>query len=134
MLTWGDGLANVNIDKLHEFHRQHGKLATLTAARPPARYGHIEFEGDKVKCFTEKPQTAEGWINGAFFVLEPEIFDYIEGDATQWELEPMMGLARDGELMAYRHSSFWQCMDTLRDRKRLEELWASGSPPWRVWD
>jgi len=106
----------------------------VTAVRPAARFGHIEFDGDRVVEFSEKPQTEEGWINGAFFVLEPEIFDYIEGDATQWELEPMSGLARDGQLMAYRHNSFWQCMDTLRDRKRLEELWATGSPPWRVWE
>lgn len=134
MLTWGDGVADVDIPKLLEFHKSHGKLATVTAVRPAARFGHIEFDGDRVVEFSEKPQTEEGWINGAFFVLEPEIFDYIEGDTTQWELEPMMGLARDGQLMAYRHSSFWQCMDTLRDRKRLDELWAAGSPPWRVWD
>jgi len=134
MLTWGDGVADVDIPKLIEFHRSHGKLATVTAVRPAARFGHIEFDGDRVVEFSEKPQTQEGWINGAFFVLEPEVFDYVEGDATQWELEPMMGLARDGQLMAYRHNSFWQCMDTLRDKKRLEDLWASGSPPWRVWD
>jgi glucose-1-phosphate cytidylyltransferase len=134
MLTWGDGVADVDIPKLLEFHKSHGKLATVTAVRPAARFGHIEFDGDRVVEFSEKPQTEEGWINGAFFVLEPSIFDYIEGDATQWELEPMMGLAREGQLMAYRHQSFWQCMDTLRDRKRLEELWAGGSPPWRVWD
>jgi len=133
MLTWGDGVADVDIPKLIEFHRSHGKLATVTAVRPAARFGHIEFDGDRVVEFSEKPQTQEGWINGAFFVLEPEVFDYVEGDATQWELEPMMGLARDGQLMAYRHDSFWQCMDTLRDKKRLEDLWASGSPPWRVW-
>jgi len=134
MLTWGDGVADVDIPNLIEFHKSHGKLATVTAVRPAARFGHIEFDGDRVVEFSEKPQTQEGWINGAFFVLEPEIFDYIEGDATQWELEPMMGLARDGQLMAYRHSSFWQCMDTLRDKKRLEELWSTGSPPWRVWE
>jgi glucose-1-phosphate cytidylyltransferase len=134
MLTWGDGVADVNIPELIAFHRAHGKLATVTAVRPAARFGHIEFDGDRVVEFSEKPQTEEGWINGAFFVLEPEIFDYIEGDTTQWELEPMSGLARDGQLMAYRHNSFWQCMDTLRDKKRLEELWASGSPPWRVWE
>jgi glucose-1-phosphate cytidylyltransferase len=134
MLTWGDGVADVDIPKLIDFHRSHGKLATVTAVRPAARFGHIEFDGDRVVEFSEKPQTQEGWINGAFFVLEPEVFDYVEGDTTQWELEPMMGLARDGQLMAYRHDSFWQCMDTLRDKKRLEDLWASGSPPWRVWD
>jgi glucose-1-phosphate cytidylyltransferase len=134
LLTWGDGVADVDIPKLIAFHRAHGKLATVTAVRPAARFGHIEFDGDRVVEFSEKPQTEEGWINGAFFVLEPEIFDYIEGDTTQWELEPMCGLARDGQLMAYRHESFWQCMDTLRDKKRLEDLWASGSPPWRVWE
>jgi glucose-1-phosphate cytidylyltransferase len=134
MLTWGDGVADVDISKLLAFHRAHGKLATVTAVRPAARFGHIEFDGDRVVEFSEKPQTEEGWINGAFFVLEPEIFDYIDGDTTQWELEPMSGLARDGQLIAYRHQSFWQCMDTLRDKKRLEELWASGSPPWRVWE
>ena len=134
MLTWGDGVADVDIPKLIDFHRSHGKLATVTAVRPAARFGHIEFDGDRVVEFSEKPQTQEGWINGAFFVLEPEVFDYVEGDTTQWELEPMMGLASDGQLMAYRHDSFWQCMDTLRDKKRLEDLWASGSPPWRVWD
>ena len=102
---------------------KHGKLATLTAVRPPARFGHLVFDGDQVAQFSEKPQTGEGWINGAFFVLEPGVFDYIDGDDTQWEKEPMERLAADGQLMAYRHTSFWQCMDTLRDKKLLEELW-----------
>ena len=130
MLTWGDGISNVNLAELLDFHKSHGKLATLTAVRPPARFGHLTFDGDKVSKFSEKPQTSEGWINGAFFVLEPGIFDYIEGDTTPWEHEPMERLARDGQLMAYRHTSFWQCMDTLRDRKLLEALWDSGDPPW----
>jgi glucose-1-phosphate cytidylyltransferase len=134
MLTWGDGISNVDLKKLLAFHRSHGKLATVTAVRPTARFGHLEFEGDRVKEFSEKPQTAEGWINGAFFVLEPQVFDYIEGDDTQWEREPMERLSRDGQLMAYRHESFWQCMDTLRDKKLLQDLWDSGSPPWKTWE
>jgi glucose-1-phosphate cytidylyltransferase len=130
MLTWGDGVSDVNLDKLLAFHRAHGKLATVTAVRPTARFGHMEFDGDRVQAFSEKPQTAEGWINGAFFVLEPAVFDTIDGDATQWEREPMEGLARDGQLMAYRHTGFWQCMDTLRDKKLLQDLWDSGNAPW----
>lgn len=133
MLTWGDGVSDVDLDALLAFHRAHGKLATLTTVRPPARFGHIEFEGDQVTTFTEKPQTAEGWINGAFFVLEPEIFDYIEGDDTQWEKEPLEHLAADGQLMAYRHTSFWQCMDTIRDKLLLEKLWQEGNAPWKTW-
>jgi glucose-1-phosphate cytidylyltransferase len=133
MLTWGDGVSDVDLDALLAFHRSHGKLATLTTVRPPARFGHIEFDGDQVTTFTEKPQTAEGWINGAFFVLEPEIFDYIEGDDTQWEKEPLENLAADGQLMAYRHTSFWQCMDTIRDKKLLEKLWQEGNAPWKTW-
>lgn len=132
MLTWGDGVSDVNLDKLLEFHRSHGKLATMTAVRPPARFGHLEFDGDKIAQFTEKPQTTEGWINGAFFVLEPGVFEYIQGDTTQWEKEPLENLAKDGQLMAYRHSSFWQCMDTLRDKKLLQSLWDSGNPPWTI--
>ena len=134
MLTWGDGVSNVDIRSLLDFHRSHGKLATLTAVHPVARFGHLELEGDTVSEFSEKPQTKQGWINGAFFVLEPQVFDYIEGDDTQWDYEPMMNLARDGQLMAYKHTDFWQCMDTLRERKLLEELWASGKAPWRIWD
>lgn len=133
MLTWGDGVSDVNLRELLDFHHSHGKLATLTAVRPPARFGHLEFDGDGVAQFTEKPQTAEGWINGAFFVLEPGIFDYIDGDDTQWEKEPLERLAADRQLMAYRHSSFWQCMDTLRDKRLLQELWDSGSAPWKIW-
>lgn len=133
MLTWGDGVSDVDLDALLAFHKAHGKLATLTTVRPPARFGHIEFVGDQVTTFTEKPQTAEGWINGAFFVLEPEIFDYIEGDDTQWEKEPLERLAADGQLMAYRHTSFWQCMDTIRDKLLLEKLWQEGHAPWKTW-
>jgi glucose-1-phosphate cytidylyltransferase len=132
MLTWGDGVSDVDLDALLAFHRAHGKLATLTAVRPPARFGHIELDGDSVAEFSEKPQLGEGWINGAFFVLEPGVFEYVDGDDTQWEREPLEGLARDGQLMAYKHESFWQCMDTLRDKKLLDELWQDGAP-WRTW-
>jgi glucose-1-phosphate cytidylyltransferase len=132
MLTWGDGVSDVDLGALLEYHRSHGRLATLTAVRPPARFGHLQLDGGQVAEFSEKPQTGEGWINGAFFVCEPGVFDYIEGDETQWEREPLERLAKDGELMAYRHAGFWQCMDTLRDKKLLEKLWESGAPPWRV--
>ena len=133
MLTWGDGVADVDLDRLLAFHRSHGKVATVTAVRPPARYGHLVFNGGHVVEFSEKPQTAEGWINGAFFVLEPDVFDYINGDQTVWEREPMERLAAEGQLMAYRHESFWQCMDTMRDKVRLEELWQRPEPPWKLW-
>jgi len=133
MLTWGDGVADIDLKKLIAFHKSHGKLATLTAARPTARFGHLEMDGDRIAEFSEKPQTKEGWINGAFFVLEPEVFDYIEGDDTQWEHGPMEGLAKDGQLMAYRHTSFWQCMDTLRDKVYLEKLWQENKAPWKIW-
>lgn len=134
MLTWGDGVADVDLRRLLEFHRAHGKYATVTAVRPPARFGRLEIGGDgTVLEFAEKPQMSEGWINGAFFVLEPEVFSYIDGDPTHWEREPMEALARDGQLVAYRHDSFWQCMDTLRDKVLLEEMWASDEPPWKVW-
>ncbi len=134
MLTWGDGVSDVDLDRLLAFHRSHGRLATMTAVRPPARYGHLVTEGDQVVDFTEKPQIGEGWINGAFFVLEPEIFDYIDGDDTQWEKEPMERLAKDGQLMAYKHEGFWQCMDTVREKHILEELWQSGRAPWQTWE
>lgn len=133
MLTWGDGVADIDLKRLLDFHRSHGKLATVTAVRPPARFGRIELDGDRVAEFSEKPQLGEGWINGAFFVLEPGAFDYVDGDATQWEKEPMENLAADGQLMAYRHESFWQCMDTIRDRKLLESLWEGGEAPWKTW-
>jgi glucose-1-phosphate cytidylyltransferase len=115
MLTWGDGVSDVHLHDLLRFHRSHGRLATVTAVRPPARFGRLDIVGDQVVEFAEKPQIEEGWINGAFFVLEPGVFEYIDGDATQWESEPLERLAADGELMAYKHYSFWQCMDTLRD-------------------
>lgn len=133
MLTWGDGVSNVDLRKLLAFHRSHGRLATVTAVRPPARFGKLTLDGPRVVEFQEKPQIDEGWINGAFFVLEAGVIDYIEGDDTQWEKEPLEGLARDGQLVAYRHESFWQCMDTLRDKKLLERLWDSGQAPWKTW-
>ena len=135
MLTWGDGVSDIDLDKLLEFHRDHGKLATLTAVRPPARFGHIEIgAGGEIRKFTEKPQIGEGWINGAFFVLEPEIADYIDGDDTLFEREPLERLAGDNQLMAYQHEGFWQCMDTLRDKHLLNSLWDSGHAPWKTWD
>jgi glucose-1-phosphate cytidylyltransferase len=133
LLTWGDGVSTVDLDELVAFHKRHGKLATVTAVRPPARFGRIEIENDQVINFAEKPQMSEGWINGAFFVLEPGVFEYIPGDETLFEKEPLEHLASDGQLMAYRHDGFWQCMDTLRDKVRLESLWESGQAPWKLW-
>jgi len=133
MLTWGDGVSDIDLDKLLAFHKSHGKIATLTAVRPPARFGHLEVENNQITEFSEKPQISEGWINGAFFVLEPEIFDYIEGDNTLFEKEPLETLASEGQLMAYKHNSFWQCMDTIREKKILENIWATGSAPWKNW-
>ena len=133
MMTYGDGVADVDIAKVLDFHRCHGKLATMTAVRPPARFGVLEFDGDLVTRFEEKPQIGEGWINGGFFVLEPAVLDYIDGPETKFEYEPLERLARDGQLAAYRHDGFWQCMDTLRDVRLLESLWASGQVPWKVW-
>ncbi len=132
LVTWGDGLSNIDLHALVAFHRSHGRLATLTAVRPPARFGHLEIEGDQIVQFDEKPQTGEGWINGAFFVLEPEVAEYIEGDSTMFERQPLQKLAADGQLMAYRHPGFWQCMDTLRDKKLLERMWEK-DPKWKVW-
>lgn len=133
MLTYGDGVCNLNIGRLLQFHRAHGKLATVTAVRPPARFGGISFNGDLVARFEEKPQIGEGWINGGFFVLEPGVADYIERDNTIFEQEPLERLAADGQLVAYRHDGFWQCMDTLRDVRLLESMWESGQALWRVW-
>ncbi len=133
MVTYGDGVSNIDINKLLEFHHKHGKLATVTAVRPPSRFGEINFEGDVVKNFTEKPQFGEGWISGGYFVLEPAIFEYIDGDETIWEKGPLERLANEGQLIAFRHDSFWQCMDTIRDVQNLEKLWASGQAPWKVW-
>lgn len=133
MLTYGDGVGDVDIGRLVAFHRAHGKLATVTAVRPPARFGGMVFNGDQVTEFCEKPQTGEGWINGGYFVFEPQVFDYLAGDATVLEGAPLENLARDGQLMAYKHDGFWQCMDTVRDRQLLESMWASGSATWKKW-
>ncbi len=132
MVTYGDGVCDVNIRKVLEFHRSHGKIATITAVRPPARFGGLVFEGDLVREFSEKPQIGEGWINGGYFVFEPEIFDYLDGDDTLLELTPLERLAQESQLVAYRHEGFWQCMDTLREKKILESLWQSGKAPWKV--
>jgi glucose-1-phosphate cytidylyltransferase len=132
MVTYGDGVADIDVRKLYEFHKSHGKLATVTAVRPPARYGTMVFDGDQVVTFTEKPQTGEGWINGGFFVFEPEVLDFLIDDTTILERTPLEDLAEQGQLMSYRHDGFWQCMDTLRDKRRLSELWDSGEAPWRV--
>ena len=133
LMTYGDGVADVDLRALVGFHRAHQKLATVTTVRPPARFGGIQFEGDRVSEFTEKPQTGEGWINGGFFVLDRRVLDYIDGDATLWEREPLEHLAADGQLMAFRHDGFWQPMDTLRERRLLEDLWTTGTAPWKVW-
>ena len=132
MLTWCDGLADVDLAALLAFHRSHGRLATVTAVQPPGRFGHLTLHGDAVTGFEEKPERSGHWINGAFFVLEPGIFDLIEGDSTMWEEEPMRRLATDGQLMAYRHDGFWQCMDTAKERDLLEKLWATGKAPWNL--
>jgi glucose-1-phosphate cytidylyltransferase len=131
-LTYGDGLADIDIRKVLAFHRAHGRQATVTATPSPGRFGILELgAADRVTRFREKPDSEMGWINGGFFVCEPSVFGYIDGDDTQWEREPLERLAAAGELMAYRHTGFWQPMDTLRDRRVLEELWASGKAPWR---
>jgi glucose-1-phosphate cytidylyltransferase len=130
LCTYGDGLASIDPAEVLRFHRAQGRLATLTAVRPPARFGGLEIEGDRVTTFVEKAQTSEGWINGGFFVFEPAVFDRIAGDATLLEHEPLAGLASDGQLSCYRHDGFWQPMDTLRDRRLLEDLWESGRAPW----
>ena len=134
MMTYGDGLSNVDLRKLVAFHRDHGKLATVTSVRPPARFGGIRFNGNAVAEFEEKPPTGEGWINGGFFVLEPGIFDYIAGDKTIFERDPLEKLAREGQLIAWRHEGFWQAMDTMREKKLLEHLWESKEAPWKVWE
>jgi glucose-1-phosphate cytidylyltransferase len=133
MLTYGDGVANLDLQRLLAFHRSHGRLATVTAVRPPSRFGSFALDGSRIVEFQEKPQTGEGWINGGFFVLEPGVFDYIADDETIWEREPMERLAGEGQLMAFQHEGFWQPMDTLREKRILEELWASGRAPWKVW-
>jgi glucose-1-phosphate cytidylyltransferase len=131
--TYGDGVSDVNITALIKFHKQHGKLATLTATQPPGRFGTLKLSGNEILHFLEKPQGDGNWINGGFFVFSRKIFDYIEGDLTILEREPMNRLASDRQISAYLHSGFWQPMDTLRDKNHLEELWASGKAPWKIW-
>jgi glucose-1-phosphate cytidylyltransferase len=131
MLTYGDGVADIELDCLLAFHRRHGKLATVTAVRPPGRFGTMQLDGDQVGSFKEKPQAGEGWINGGFFVFEPGVFNYLTDDQTVLEQDPLERLSRDGQLMACRHEGFWQPMDTVRDRDLLNELWETGSAPWR---
>jgi glucose-1-phosphate cytidylyltransferase len=131
--TYGDGVANVDIGALIAFHEERKTLATLTATQPPGRFGALNLDEHRIVGFQEKPQGDGGWINGGFFVLSPKVIDYIDGDGTLWEREPMERLARDGQMSAYRHRGFWQPMDTLRDKNHLEELWASGKAPWKIW-
>jgi len=133
MLTWGDGVSDINLEALLRFHRSHGKLATVTAVRRPERFGCIEISEGVVTSFQEKQNKPNDWINGAFFVLEPGVLDYIEGDSTQFELEPLQRLTAEGQLMAFQHESFWQCMDTAKERQLLQSLWDSGNPPWKCW-
>jgi glucose-1-phosphate cytidylyltransferase len=134
MMTYGDGVSDVNLTDLLAFHRAHGRIATVTAVRPPARFGGLVFDGDFVAEFTEKPQIGEGWINGGFLVFEPAIFDYLDGDESSLEVDALERLAADRQLAAYRHENFWQCMDTLRDKRLLETLWHERRAPWKVWD
>ncbi|MBM9577300.1 glucose-1-phosphate cytidylyltransferase [Leptospira sp. 201903070] len=131
MLTYGDGVSNVDIKSALEFHRSHGKLATVTAVRPPVRFGELEIQNNQIIQFQEKPQAGEGWINGGFFILEPKVIDYIENDSTMFERSPLESLATEGQLMAFHHKGFWQCMDTLRDKQTLEELWVQNKAPWK---
>jgi glucose-1-phosphate cytidylyltransferase len=133
-LTYGDGVCNLNLDDLIKFHKAHKRIATVTAVRPPARFGGLIFEGDIVVDFTEKPQIGEGWINGGFLILEPEIFNYLEGDDSSLEADALERLAADRQLAAYKHEGFWQCMDTLRDKRFLESLWLDRRAPWKVWE
>lgn len=134
MLTYGDGVCNVDINELLKFHRSHGKTATVTAVHPPARFGEMLIDSENVVAeFSEKPQTKEGWINGGFMVLEPGVFDYLESDESVLEVDLLERLAAKGELVAYRHGGFWQCMDTLRDKRNLEAEWDSGQAPWKIW-
>jgi glucose-1-phosphate cytidylyltransferase len=134
MTTYGDGVGDIDIKQLIALHRQSGKIATVTAVHPSSRFGELVIDNHRVSLFDEKPQTGEGWINGGFFILEPQIFDYIEGDSMPLERDPLQRLAAEGQLVAYKHNGFWQCMDTLRDVQLLEKLWAEGKAPWKIWD
>lgn len=133
MLTYGDGVADLDITALLKFHRSHGRLATVTTVRSPARFGRLSFDGDQITSFYEKPEGGEGWISGGFFVLNRRVLDYIDGDGTIWERDPIERLTMDEQIMGYRHYGFWSCMDTLREKNYLEELWVSGKAPWKIW-
>ena len=133
LFTYGDGVADIDLGALLAFHRAHGKLATVTTVKSPARFGRIGFDGDRVCDFFEKPEAAEGWINGGFFALQEEAIDYVEGDGSVWERDVVERLVRDGQLMGYRHYGFWSCMDTLKERNYLEELWLAEKAPWKIW-
>jgi len=133
MVTYGDGVADVNLKDLYDFHQSHGKMATVTAVHPGARFGELDIKNNEVKSFLEKPQISQGWINGGFFIFQPEFLDYIDGDSTVLEREPLESVAKDNQLMAHRHNGFWQCMDTVRDRNYLEELWTNKKAPWKNW-
>jgi glucose-1-phosphate cytidylyltransferase len=134
LLTYGDGVSDVNINELVNFHQHHGKLATMTAIQPDGRFGVLDIENDQIRAFREKNKNDSGWINGGFMVLQPEIFDYIDGDSTVFEKQPLETVASQGQLMSYKHEGFWQCMDTQRDKQRLEELWANNKASWKVWN
>ena len=131
--TYGDGVADIDITREIQFHRAHGRLATVAAVQPPGRYGALVLDGEAVSGFQEKPRGDGGWINGGFFVLQPEVVDYIDGDAMSWELEPMAALAANNQMMAFHHEGFWQPMDTLREKNQLEDMWQSGQAPWKLW-
>lgn len=133
MFTYGDGVANVNISNLLNFHNAHKKMVTVTTVRPSARFGELDIHNDEVRSFKEKPQTSQGWINGGFFIAEPEFLDFIKCDSTVLEGEPLEAIVRQGDLMAFKHEGFWQCMDTVRDKNYLEGLWLEGNPPWKCW-
>jgi glucose-1-phosphate cytidylyltransferase len=134
LFTYGDGVADLDLDRLHRFHRSHGKLATVTSVHPPSRFGNLAFEGDSVTDFLEKNELRENWINGGYFLLEPAAIDYVKGDDDVWERGPLEALARSGQLMGYRHPGFWSCMDTLKEKNMLEDMWRDGMAPWRIWD
>jgi glucose-1-phosphate cytidylyltransferase len=133
MVTYGDGVSDVNLDGLLRFHRSHGRIGTVTAVRPPSRFGGLQMNGDFIEVFVEKPQLGEGWINGGFMVFEPRVFDYLKDEQNTLEIDVLSRLAADGELCGYRHGGFWQCMDTLRDKRLLEQIWDSDRAPWKVW-
>jgi glucose-1-phosphate cytidylyltransferase len=133
LFTYGDGVADLDLEALVNFHDAHGQIATVTTVRPPARFGRLTFEDDLVTEFHEKPQSGEGWINGGFFILSPKALDYIEGDASIWERDPVENLARHNQLAGFKHYGFWSCMDTLKEKNYLEDLWSSGNAPWKIW-